>query len=588
MRRAYSYIRFSSKKQEKGDSLRRQKSLAEKYCEENNLVLDNTLKVDDGISAFNGDNKEFGELKNFLDRIEKGDIEKGSCLLVESLDRLSRENMWDASNLLINIVKKDIEVISLAGNKVYNSNNINDIGKAFEMLITFALANEESEKKSKRTKATWEEKQRKAIIDKTPKTAMLPWWLQLDKQQNKIIIKEKEAEIVVDIFNKYCEGYGRLRLTQYLNNTYPPVAHANKRIPKAWYESSVSHVLKNEAVIGIDECFDPISNEKIKNNNYYPSVISSELWWQSKVVRKSKSKTFTGGKQPIKNIFSHLVFCEICKGPIMRASNTKKVSDTENKTIYKMVCQNGRGGKTKCGSSGWLYDDVELLLLNNLELNFDKIIGVDNRLIEEKENSIAMMEDELSKINESIYVLGENLKHQVSNTLLNHLISMENRRDEINDDLSSAKDQMKLLMAQKNPNDFLDMISRLKKVIDEGINRQIINLELKKTGCKIFLDVKKKRFEIHNNDGSKKILMNNDVVLKINFDGANNILYMGRHKVILKMDGYGGAIQGIIMEDGVVGDSFAYDGNRIIGIMADGKLIRYDYLAGVNLLSPRF
>ncbi|MFM8341946.1 MAG: recombinase family protein [Methylomonas sp.] len=127
MRRAYSYIRFSSKKQEKGDSVRRQKSLAEKYCDENNFILDNTLKVDDGISAFNSDNKEFGELKNFLDRIKNGDVEKGSCLLVESLDRLSRENMWTASSLLIAIVNNDIDVISLVGNRVYNKNNINGL-----------------------------------------------------------------------------------------------------------------------------------------------------------------------------------------------------------------------------------------------------------------------------------------------------------------------------------------------------------------------------------------------------------------------------------------------------------------------------
>jgi DNA invertase Pin-like site-specific DNA recombinase len=579
MRRAYSYIRFSSKKQEKGDSVRRQKSLAENYCEANNLILDNELKVDDGISAYNGDNREFGQLKYFLDKIENGDIEPGSYLLVEALDRLSRANMWSACQLLRDIVYKDIEVITLTDNKVYNKDNINDLGKAFDMLITFALANEESVRKSDITKRTWQGKQEKAKNDKTPKTAILPWWLELDKQKNKIIVKEKEAKIVVDIFNKYCDGYGRLRLTQYLNSTYSPVVHANKRIPKAWYESSVSHVLKNEAVIGVHEFFDREANQKVKINDYFPPVINSELWWQSKVVRKSKSSTFTGGRQPIKNIFSHLVFCEICKGPIMRASNTLKVSDTENKTVYKMVCQNGRSGKTGCGSSGWLYEDVELLLLNNLELNFDKILGVDDGLIGEKENSIAMMEEELSKVNESINILGENLKYQVSKTLLDNLISMEKRRDEIADDISSEKDQMQLLMAEKNSTDVLDVIRSLKKVIDDGINRQIINLELKRTRCKIFLDVKKKRFEIHNNDGSKKILMNDEVVLKINPDRANNVLYFGQHKVILKMDGDGGAIKGIVMEDGIVGDCFAYDGNRIIGIMVDGKVIRYDYLA---------
>ena len=45
------------------------------------------------------------------------------------------------------------------------------------------------------------------------------------------------------------------------------------------------------------------------------------------------------------------------------------------------------------------------------------------------------------------------------------------------------------------------------------------------------------------------------------------------------MDGDGGAIKGIVMEGGVVGDSFAYDGDTIIGVMVNGLLVRYDYLA---------
>ena len=53
MSTAYSYIRFSSTRQEEGDSLRRQIEAASKYAEQNNLSLDTTLNLRDlGVSAF--------------------------------------------------------------------------------------------------------------------------------------------------------------------------------------------------------------------------------------------------------------------------------------------------------------------------------------------------------------------------------------------------------------------------------------------------------------------------------------------------------------------------------------------------------
>jgi hypothetical protein len=44
---AYSYLRLSTPKQNKGDSVRRQLELAQKYAEQNNLILDETLQLFD-------------------------------------------------------------------------------------------------------------------------------------------------------------------------------------------------------------------------------------------------------------------------------------------------------------------------------------------------------------------------------------------------------------------------------------------------------------------------------------------------------------------------------------------------------------
>ena len=90
----YSYVRFSTGDQKQGDSLRRQVQLSQNYAEKHGLVLDTTLNMHDlGLSAYKGEHTKKGALGHFLKLVKKGQIEKGSTLIVESLDRLSREKI---------------------------------------------------------------------------------------------------------------------------------------------------------------------------------------------------------------------------------------------------------------------------------------------------------------------------------------------------------------------------------------------------------------------------------------------------------------------------------------------------------------
>ncbi len=67
--------------------------------------MDTELTLHDkGISAFKGLNVEQGALGEFLKAVEEGKVNKGSYLLVESLDRLSREKVNSALRLFLNIL----------------------------------------------------------------------------------------------------------------------------------------------------------------------------------------------------------------------------------------------------------------------------------------------------------------------------------------------------------------------------------------------------------------------------------------------------------------------------------------------------
>lgn len=80
--KAYSYIRFSIPGQVKGDSLRRQVTLSEKYAREHGLTLDNSLRLTDrGLSAYKGIHRAKGPLGEFLKLVEQGRIEKGAIFL---------------------------------------------------------------------------------------------------------------------------------------------------------------------------------------------------------------------------------------------------------------------------------------------------------------------------------------------------------------------------------------------------------------------------------------------------------------------------------------------------------------------------
>src|SRR5262245_41146301 len=97
---AYSYQRFSTTEQGEGDSLRRQTELRDAWIRRSGVVLDTSITLrDEGKSAFTGahrTNPDRHALAAFLELVKTNRIPRGSFLIVESLDRLSREHIQPA------------------------------------------------------------------------------------------------------------------------------------------------------------------------------------------------------------------------------------------------------------------------------------------------------------------------------------------------------------------------------------------------------------------------------------------------------------------------------------------------------------
>jgi DNA invertase Pin-like site-specific DNA recombinase len=185
---AYSYLRFSTSEQAKGDSRRRQLAMAEKYAADHHLKLDKHLSFRDlGVSAFRGKNAKEGALRAFLEAIEHNLVPWGSFLLIESLDRLSRDRILSAQALFLQIIQAGVTIVTLTDQRSYSLESINQ--NPLDLIVSLVVmmrANEESEQKSLRIRAAFEVM--RSQLSEKPWTARCPGWLRLNKAAGKFLI----------------------------------------------------------------------------------------------------------------------------------------------------------------------------------------------------------------------------------------------------------------------------------------------------------------------------------------------------------------------------------------------------------------
>src|SRR5258708_28455752 len=97
--------------------------MGEDWADREGIPHDTELKLtDEGVSAYTGANRDVGALGAFLEAVKEGSVPTGSYLLVENLDRLSREPAFDASYTMQGIIRACITVVDLSDNgRQYNT-----------------------------------------------------------------------------------------------------------------------------------------------------------------------------------------------------------------------------------------------------------------------------------------------------------------------------------------------------------------------------------------------------------------------------------------------------------------------------------
>ena len=273
-------------------------------------MLDETLTLSDlGVSAFRGANAKVGALAEFLEAIRIGRVLRGSILIIESIDRLSRSKVGEALQLFISILNSGVSIVTREPRRAYTQDSINAIASLLEPLIYMSRAHEESATKSFRLKDAWAKKKERAATQGLPMTRMAPRWLELTDKGYKLI--PERAATVREIFRLSAEGMGVQRIFKYLvanPKKHPPFGDSGR-----WRDSYVLQILTNRATFGE---FQPQMREEGNRRgdcgwpikNYFPPVISEDLFFRIQAGMKSRFRVMGRPGEFETNLFTGIVF----------------------------------------------------------------------------------------------------------------------------------------------------------------------------------------------------------------------------------------------------------------------------------------
>ena len=310
----YSYIRFSSRKQKKGRSKDRQLEGKEWIVRNNHTEATQKL-IDEARSGFHGDHVKKGFLGLFLNLIKEKKVPKGSILLVEHLDRLSRQGLDDAYELFKSILKAGVKIAVLKPEeRIYSKADLNDFFALLIPLIYFHLAHAESKRKSDLAKDKWNTRREKRERFSTICPAWIDWKAEIGEFQ-----PNEGAKAIKFIFERCAEGDGDKRILAGLQKSFQPIGRVSATGKSEWNLSYIAKVLRDEAVLGILQPREFVVkeiagvNRRVRQpvgkpiHGYYPEVVEEDLWLDALGERAKRTKT-KGPNQGFINIFRGLVF----------------------------------------------------------------------------------------------------------------------------------------------------------------------------------------------------------------------------------------------------------------------------------------
>jgi DNA invertase Pin-like site-specific DNA recombinase len=482
--KAYSYIRWSSEKQTRGDSLERQLRRTREICLYHGWELDESLRADEGVSAYRGDNIEKGSLGRFIAGVDDGRIRVPCVLVVEAFDRLTRARLRESRRLFDSLLEKGVLICTANNGKVYDESCLDNPVDLIMSLTELNAGHEYARVLGQRSRSAWERRKRDARQGQIA-TRKVPAWISCppDSRSTKdfTVISER-AEVVKRIFSEYLSGIGTRTIALRLSKEgVKPFGTG-----KLWNVSSVFRLLKSRAVIGE---YQPQSHQgksvRIDEGppikGYYPAILDEKIFFEAQQMLEKRIVP-RGPRKNCYNLFSGSLFCKGCGGALIL--KTGAISKQKKTPQISLVCSVAwRGGK--CTYATIRYRMVEDALLSILASKVIKESSPKTNTL----SSQRALEGQLSSVNDRIRGLVSAVasvgQADTPSAIFAEIKALEHKRDELG---SSLEILLQRSSSTPSPHAVIRTWTQLPQTRDNRLKLQVI---LKGIIEKIVLDPKK-------------------------------------------------------------------------------------------------
>lgn len=349
------YVRVSTDRDEQVSSVQNQVDICRYWLEKNGYEWDsNAVYFDDGISGTAWLERHAMQL--ILEKARRNELD---TVVFKSIHRLARD-LRDALEIKEILIGHGIRLVTIEENYDSLYEGGNDI--KFEMFAMFAAQLPKTLSVS--VSAAMQAKARRGEYIGKP-------GLGYDVIDKKLVINEKEAEVVRGIFDLSHKGYGFKKIANILNDkgTYT-------KLGQLWSHTTVGKILKNQTYKG-DLVLNSYKTVKVDGKkkrvytpkerltiieDHYPAIISKELWNAVNSDRTSKKKT----KQDTRNEFRGMMFCKHCGEPITAKYSGRYAKGSKKEWVY-MKCSNYIRFNRCVNFDPVKYDDIREVILYRLK-----------------------------------------------------------------------------------------------------------------------------------------------------------------------------------------------------------------------------
>lgn len=312
---AISYFRVSSEKQLRGEGLRRQREGNIKWIAKHpelNIRVDDE-KTDGARSAWKADHiKGDSALGSILRQVQSGALRPPLMLIVEHLDRLSRQNEWQAQEQLAGLVNRGVLVATTKDDRIYSTES--GIGDLILSVVYMSAAHEESEKKSDRVS---EAKRMHVIAAMKTKYVIHQnsvGWTRVsepisstNRTTRKYELIDHHAATVLTMYQMALHHGDGYICSWLIENNVQAMGRSAQ-----WNIRQVKRILRSRAVLG------HLESRHGLIENIYPPIpgLTEDLWLRVQAAIRQRSESDLGGNKvgARANLLAGLGVCQICGG----------------------------------------------------------------------------------------------------------------------------------------------------------------------------------------------------------------------------------------------------------------------------------